>query len=132
MIANAMWFRTDSDVTAQNAFSFGPFSFSVHEVYTSFMSSLTIVPVSLAIVMMFTKSAPKPDKGEVAVRGRRQLPWWCVYVGWVLVVLSIAVSAFFTILFSFDWGPIKSTQWLSGFFLSFLQSIMIIQPLQVS
>jgi hypothetical protein len=63
---------------------------------------------------------------------RYPLPWWCVWLGWFLVFLSVAASAFFTILYSFQWGGVKSRAWLVAFFLSFFESVILIQPLKVS
>jgi len=76
---------------------------------------------------------------------------WCVYIAWFLVALSILVSAFFTILYSFEclvdaylfpnrpykaysfeWGREKSISWLTAFLLSFAESIILIQPLKVT
>ena len=61
----------------------------------------------------------------------RTFPWWCVIIAWVLVALSTAGAAFFTILYSFQWGQEKSTAWLTTFLLSFFQSVVLIQPLKV-
>ena len=61
MIANAMWYRTDGQTATQNALNIGPISISVHEIYTSVMSSLTIVPPTLLIVFIFTKSRQRPQ-----------------------------------------------------------------------
>ncbi len=59
------------------------------------------------------------------------LPWWCVYIAWCLVVLTVAASITFTVTYSFQWGPEKSSQWLAAFLLSFLQSVIVIQPVKV-
>ena len=130
MISNAMWYRTDEG-NPQSGITIGPISITVNELYTSTMSTLTIIFPVLFIMVMFTKSAPRPPKGQRAVRGKGQLPWWCVYFGVLFVVLSVAVSAFFTILYSLQWGSIKSTAWLTCFLLSFFQSVVIVQPLKV-
>ena len=61
----------------------------------------------------------------------RTLPWWCVIIAWTLVALSTAGAAFFTILYSLQWGQEKSTAWLTTFLLSFFQSVVLIQPLKV-
>ena len=61
----------------------------------------------------------------------RTLPWWCIIIAWVLVALSTAGAAFFTILYSFEWGQEKSTAWLTSFLLSFFESVVLIQPLKV-
>ncbi|XP_032892396.1 polycystic kidney disease protein 1-like 2 [Amblyraja radiata] len=66
-------------------------------------------------------------------QGLRQegLPWWFVYIGWLLVFVTSAVSAFFTMLYSFDYGKEQSIQWLVSMTISFLESILIIQPVKV-
>lgn len=46
-------------------------------------------------------------------------------------VLSILGAGFFTILYSMEWGPEKSADWLTTFLLSFFQSVIIIQPVKV-
>jgi hypothetical protein len=63
---------------------------------------------------------------------KRPLPHWCVYIAWTLVALSVAASAFFTILYAFSWGGAKSTAWLVAFLLSFIESVILIQPIKVS
>ena len=54
------------------------------------------------------------------------------YLGWLLVVLSCVVSAFFLLLYSIEWGKDKSEAWLATFFLSFTESIFVFDPLKVS
>lgn len=71
---------------------------------------------------------PSPTKPKKKVFS---FPHWCVYIAWILVILSVALSGFFTLLFSFEWGKEKSSQWLTTFLLSFLQSVFLIQPIKV-
>ena len=52
-------------------------------------------------------------------------------VGWFLVVLSCVASAFFLLLYSIEWGKEKSEAWLATFFLSFTESIFVVDPLKV-
>jgi polycystin 1L2 len=59
------------------------------------------------------------------------LPWWCAYVAWFLVMVTVAVSGTFTMLYSFEWGGQKSSEWLTAFVLSFLESVIFVQPLKV-
>lgn len=59
------------------------------------------------------------------------LPWWCVYVSWILVFITVSLAGFFTLLYSFEWGKEKSSEWLTAFLLSFFQSALIIQPFKV-
>jgi hypothetical protein len=69
---------------------------------------------------------PQSKKKKVTL-----LPYWCAYIAWALVGLSVGLSGFFTLLYSFEWGREKSSQWLTAFMLSFLQSVLLIQPIKV-
>ena len=59
------------------------------------------------------------------------LPFWCVYLSWTILVLTAATCAFFLLLYSMEWGKEKSQEWISSFFLSFLESFLFIDPLKV-
>ncbi|XP_041364618.1 polycystic kidney disease protein 1-like 2 [Gigantopelta aegis] len=59
------------------------------------------------------------------------LPHFCVYIGWVLVALSSLVSAFFITMYSAQWGKDISEEWLATFFLSFFESIFILDPFKI-
>ena len=58
-------------------------------------------------------------------------PHWVIYIAWFLVAVSVIASAFFTILYSMEWGFDKSSKWLTSFFLGFLESVLLVQPLKV-
>lgn len=60
------------------------------------------------------------------------LPFWCVYIAWILVAAASIIPAFFIMLFSMEWGKQKSELWLSRFFLSFFESSFLLDPLKVS
>ncbi|XP_066304410.1 polycystin-1-like protein 2 [Branchiostoma lanceolatum] len=143
MIANAMWYQSEDRVESPSALTIGPISFTLHQLFVSVMSSLTVLPVNVAIVQIFRKTGNKPDGEQVFAEdlekkssksrggGEKMLPYWMVYVGWVLVFLSCFVSAFFTILYSLQWGPEKANDWLKSFFMSFFMSTLIIEPIKV-
>ncbi|XP_033737386.1 polycystic kidney disease protein 1-like 2 [Pecten maximus] len=76
------------------------------------------------------KNQQKTSDGEKKKK-RNPLPFWCLYVAWTLVVLSVLASGFFVILYSIEWGTEKSSRWLTAFFLSFIESVIFIQPLKV-
>ena len=214
MISNAMWYKSDTSGTNSQAVTFGPVTFTIYELYTSFMSSLLVVPPLLIITLFFTKSKlyrkkvhktqrrakrkqeiPPIDNEEqegknslnlihststpvifalsvlsvisvilvifsvsviyvifvisvisvVSVKSMtflmsvsdvdddpdRTFPWWCIIIAWILVALSVAGAAFFTILYSLQWGKEISTAWLTAFLLSFVQSVILVQPIKV-
>ncbi|KAJ8317990.1 hypothetical protein KUTeg_003081 [Tegillarca granosa] len=59
------------------------------------------------------------------------LPFWCVYIAWILVAIASIIPGFFILLFSMQWGKQKSELWLSRFFLSFFESSFLLDPLKV-
>lgn len=61
----------------------------------------------------------------------RNLPYWCIYISWVLCFVSMIVPAFFVILYSMQWGKERSNAWLGSISLSFFQSLLIMDPLKV-
>lgn len=48
-----------------------------------------------------------------------------------MVFVSILVPAFFVILYSLEWGKERSEAWLVSLFLSFFQSLLVVDPLKV-
>ncbi|KAK5935391.1 hypothetical protein CgunFtcFv8_020758 [Champsocephalus gunnari] len=59
------------------------------------------------------------------------LPWWCVFLGWFLLLSISGISTFFTLLYGLDYGRAKSIKWVMSLGLSLFQSIFILQPLKV-
>nr|XP_043906417.1 polycystic kidney disease protein 1-like 2 [Solea senegalensis] len=59
------------------------------------------------------------------------LPWWFVFVGWLIVAGTSFVAAYFTMLYGLKFGKERSISWLVSMVVSFFQSILIIQPLKV-
>ena len=60
------------------------------------------------------------------------LPKQCVYVGWFILLMAVAVACYFVYAFSDAWELIKSEEWMSTIFMSFLCSIMFTEVLKVS
>ena len=60
------------------------------------------------------------------------LPHWVAYFTWVVLILTVLSCAFFLILYSMQWGPTTSEEWLASFFASFFESFFLIDPLKVS
>ncbi|XP_044072039.1 polycystic kidney disease protein 1-like 2 [Siniperca chuatsi] len=59
------------------------------------------------------------------------LPWWFIFVGWLLVIATSVVAGYFTMLYGLKFGKERSVSWLVSMIVSFFQSILIIQPLKV-
>ena len=52
-------------------------------------------------------------------------------IAWTLCLSSILLSGFFVILYSMEWGADKSQAWLIAYVLSFLEGLLIVDPLKV-
>ncbi|KAK3717327.1 hypothetical protein QZH41_011561, partial [Actinostola sp. cb2023] len=59
------------------------------------------------------------------------LPYWSIYIAYVLAFLTCAVSTTFTIFYSLTFGKEKSEGWLSAMMISFWQDVLISQPIKV-
>ena len=58
-------------------------------------------------------------------------PYWCVYLGWILCMLTTLLSAVFTLFYSMMWGREQSNMWLTTMAISFVQDTLISQPFKV-
>ncbi|XP_055085881.1 polycystic kidney disease protein 1-like 2 [Periophthalmus magnuspinnatus] len=59
------------------------------------------------------------------------LPWWFVFVGWILVIATSSVSGYFTMMYGLTYGKDRSISWLISMVVSFFESLFITQPLKV-
>ncbi|XP_032371632.1 polycystic kidney disease protein 1-like 2 [Etheostoma spectabile] len=62
---------------------------------------------------------------------RGGLPWWFVFVGWILVMATSGVSGYFTMMYGLTYGKDRSIGWLISMVVSFFESLFITQPLKV-
>ncbi|XP_078659501.1 uncharacterized protein LOC144904454 [Branchiostoma floridae x Branchiostoma belcheri] len=147
MIANAMWYKTEDNLQQNNVVNLGIVSFTLHELYVSTMTSLFVLPVNVLLVQLFNRCREKqqPAKNAVNVAEKenirslllktrsssKSLPHGFVYVAWSILVLSCCVSAFFTILYSLEWGAEKANAWLKTFLMSFVQDVFVVQPFKI-
>lgn len=59
------------------------------------------------------------------------LPWWFVFIGWILVAATSGVSGYFTMMYGLTYGKDRSISWLISMVVSFFESLFITQPLNV-
>ncbi|XP_055958185.1 polycystic kidney disease protein 1-like 2 [Patella vulgata] len=148
----------NKDRQRSSSIELGPIKFNPSQVYISLVSViLTAIPVYV-IMTVFRKSKPKPwerrkkqirrwfpkymrEKLEFSQKledilvipdniaiNDASLPSWGVYIGWFLSFVASFVSCFFIMLYSIEWGKDVSEEWLTTFILSFLQSLLFVDP----
>ncbi|XP_069977559.1 polycystin family receptor for egg jelly [Penaeus vannamei] len=75
------------------------------------------------------------EEDEVQTKQKKRkkftLPWWCVYIGWLLVLACIAASCFFLLMYGIMFGNSKATKWLTTLVVSFFSSVLLVQPLKI-
>ncbi|XP_036400112.1 polycystic kidney disease protein 1-like 2 [Megalops cyprinoides] len=76
--------------------------------------------------------SPSPSEGEARSRCcQGGLPWWFMFVGWLLVAATSGVSAYFTMMYGLTYGKDRSISWLISMVVSFFESLFITQPIKV-
>lgn len=152
MISSAMWFNqepsketmTEEEIEANSVQSIklGPFSLNYKQIYVGFMSSvITFVP-SIFIVTIFKNRKVKGERCyeyieddnkniDQKIKKRRMLPWWSIYIAYTLIVLCILVPGFFTFLYSLEFGPEKTNNWMLSFVFGTALGVLILEPLKV-
>ncbi|XP_076076044.1 polycystin-1-like protein 2 [Mytilus galloprovincialis] len=156
MISNAMFYGQNTG----SQFSIGPFKLSLSVIYISLISAIIAAPPVFLVSYMFRSSRHRkasekkplpnnkevPDitlqstkktneethpKADITDDNEFSLPFWCRYVAWGIVTLAVFTSGFFLILYSMEWGKTKSEEWLLCFFMSFIESMLLVDPLKI-
>ncbi|XP_077862053.1 polycystin-1-like protein 2 [Saccoglossus kowalevskii] len=115
MLTNAMYYKTRDDEEVR---SDSILTEMLGLVYVATISALIVLPVNMVIVKLFRKS------------GNAKWPWWVAYIAWTITIIVTLVSAFFIILYSMEWGPIQSEEWLLSFITSYFESTCLIDPIK--
>ena len=152
MVSNAMFYEVGKNQTPQNAIRIMGFSFSIRQVSIGIVSSVVVFPVNLIIVTIFRKARPKANRYTAKPQGTRAddvdieaaedekkpvtskqpgLPHWFVYIAYGLAFVATCASASFVVMYGMEFGPEKSAQWLMSMSISFLQDVLLNQPIKV-
>ncbi|XP_058485671.1 polycystin-1-like protein 2 [Solea solea] len=80
--------------------------------------------------------SPSPEEGSTGGDSSKRccpagLPWWFVFIGWILVIATSGVSGYFTMMYGLTYGRDRSISWLISMLVSFFESLFITQPLKV-
>ncbi|GFR87253.1 polycystic kidney disease protein 1-like 2 [Elysia marginata] len=71
------------------------------------------------------------DAKRVNAQKLRPLPWWTIFIAYIVVFLSIGVSVAFTLFYSLNWGGTVSLEWMASLFFSTTAGTFLIEPLKI-
>lgn len=151
MITNAMFFQSsDDDTVTPDTVQIGSMRLSLKIVYVSFIGCVITVPPIVLVTYLFRNTSAKvvtkkknkkntdtkedndnDDDAIMTLTTKKKFPHWVVYIAWFVVALAVIVSAFFLLLYSMQWGKVKAEEWLTTFILSFIESILLVDPFKV-
>lgn len=71
------------------------------------------------------------EKKKKKKKKKKLLPYWFLYIAWVICFLTCFTTAFFCVLYGLQFGKEKSAQWISSMLISFFQDVLISQPIKI-
>ncbi|XP_038068022.1 uncharacterized protein LOC119737627 [Patiria miniata] len=75
---------------------------------------------------------PASNKHPPAKRNQRcSLPWWCVYLAWIICILATLAATTFTFFYGLQYANEKTTSWFRSIIISFFCGIILTQPIKV-
>lgn len=134
MVTSAMFFRSSEGTS--RSISLGPVRLNYKQFYVGFMSFMMAIIPSMIIMYIFKyrkcKNEVTKSQGKKHQRKKEPgLPWWTVFIAYGLIVASVTSGAFFTFLYSLEWGPDVTVDWMMSFVIGLIQSVFILEPCKV-
>ena len=156
MFLNIMWYdlTSQSSTSTSSSLSSGSFQISPQQVVIGIIVELLALIPSLIVVQFFRRVRPRqapisplqktlahlrptapptPSPPKEKSQGRRtwSLPWWCLYLNYLLCLSVVGVSIVFILARGIQFGDVKSQQWLTSIVSGFFSSILLTQPMKV-
>nr|KAG5713885.1 hypothetical protein BaRGS_024512 [Batillaria attramentaria] len=148
MITSAMFYQPEDSETGESPnkmgteIEIGIMRFSMTTLWTSTVSIvITTIPTLLFVLLFRSKTiTDKKKRDEMdkntsdlldTVLMENPLPHFVTYITWVLLLLTMVACSFFLLLYSMQWGKATSEEWIGSFFLSFMESIFVLDPIKV-
>jgi len=79
-----------------------------------------------------TKKPPATNGCFIKVNKSYTIPWWCKILAYLLSFACMFVSIFFIVIKGIEFGDEKVRKWITSLLVSFLTSVLLTQPIQVT
>ncbi|XP_035986669.1 polycystic kidney disease protein 1-like 2 [Fundulus heteroclitus] len=107
-------------------------NFSSQDEYQQVLNTTNLLVRKAEMVLSsHLSNCPAPVRRKKKTPTGFKLPWWCVFIGWFLLLSISGISTYFTLLYGFQYGKEKSIKWAMSLGLSLFESIFVLQPLKV-
>ncbi|PFX20690.1 Polycystic kidney disease and receptor for egg jelly-related protein [Stylophora pistillata] len=87
--------------------------------------------ISFRISKQERKEEMEKKQKKKKKKKKKLLPYWFLYIGWVICFLTCFTTALFCVLYGLQFGKEKSAQWISSMLISFFQDVLISQPIKI-
>jgi hypothetical protein len=89
-------------------------------------------------IFKYSKSNLKSQKEDKESKSKSKdnkkplkFPWWCKIIAYILSFIFAFLSLFFIVIKGISFGDEKVNKWITSILVSFVSSVLLIQPLQV-
>jgi hypothetical protein len=134
-LASAMFFRS-GDNEHVHGITIGPVKITYKQLYVGIVTSVMTFPVGFLMGYIFRNRRFKQNaKDQLSLQDINKdsavLPWFTVFIGYVLAGGALANGVFFTTLYSVQWGQDVSTDWMMSILFGTTNGIAFIDPFKV-
>ena len=148
---NIMYYgMSSSSSSSQNdGLKIGPYiNITPEQIGIGIITNLIVFPPSLLLVQLFRRTQNRntriskikkmlnKNKSKENKNSKRlfelKFPWWFKIIAYLIAFVFASVSLFFVIIKGIEFGDEKVTKWLTSLIISFLSSILLTQPIQVT
>lgn len=86
---------------------------------------------SLLLVQLFRRIRQRNISQNQSKQMKLTFPWWCIFLAYILSILSASLSIFFIIVRGIALGDLRTQKWLTSVVIGFFSSVCVTQPLKV-
>ena len=160
MLMNILYYGMDKTSTMGSGLQIGPyFNLTMQQVSVGIITNLIVFPPSLVLVQLFKRSKKRHNRlskikklleeynptrtvnNENKNRAEKtktkklfelKFPWWFKIIAYGLSFILACVCLFFVIMKGIVFGDDKVKKWITSVLISFLSSVLLTQPFQVT
>ncbi len=161
MLMNILYYGMDTSSSTSSGLQIGPYvNVTLQQVSVGIITNLIVFPPSLLLVQLFkrtklrtsrlskikklleeynpTRTVNHENKNNKAEKTKTKklfeskFPWWFKIIAYGLSFILACVCLFFVIMKGIVFGDEKVKKWITSVLISFLSSVLLTQPFQVT